>query len=141
MRRVTAILLGLALPLGLSIGVIHLAADMAAAAHIHVERVPGPVSEAYTVRVEELGALADPLREGLYQAAREGDAELPMQGAVKTAWDRLVELAGGSRLVVIVEGVSVLVEPRIDDPIAHAVHEGAVAVTQKLAALRRMVAG
>lgn len=141
-RRVMAFVLGLALPLTLAVGVIHLAAERAAAAHLHVERVDSPVPHAYTVPLDELGALPEAFATALHVAAREGGADVPFQGDVRTAWDQLVSRVGeGQRIVILVEGVGVLVEPRVRDSILEAAAEIRSTMYDGLAALERRIAG
>lgn len=141
-RRVMAFVLGLALPLTLAVGVIHLAAERAAAAHLHVERVEGPVPHAYTVALDELGALPEAFATALHVAAREGGADVPFRGDVRTAWDQLAARVGeDQRIVILVEGVGVLVEPRVRDAVLEAAAEIRSAMNEGLTALGRRLAG
>lgn len=146
MRLGLALAVGLLLPVGLSFVIVQAAADGLSDQYLHAERVSEPSADAYVLRAAEVALLPRAIQVALFDAARDGSADVTLDAGLRAAWTQLRLTAGrAGRLVFEVDGALVAMELRqggsaIDEAVAWG--EELTAHTARLAReLPRRVAG
>lgn len=114
MRRLFAILVGLIMPLGVSLVLMTAASERVGETYVVARRVADTLPPStYLLTPSEVERLPAEFRHALAVAAQSGEAAVRLRGAIGLAWTEIRAQAGDAAwLAATVEGVPILLEAR-----------------------------